>query len=124
MANTEAPFSISFKTARSTLITVRGDSHDELALNLAKMALPLSTEDGPASVIDMIREIEAGLSSAPNGVGGPAPQAASQGQQQASLTPPCKECGGATTEKSGSGKRGPWKGYFCTVNKDHAVQWA
>lgn len=122
MANsTESPYSVSFKTARSTLITVRGESHDELASNLAMMSIPISTPDGPESVVDMIGEIERALAASP---GAQASQGASQPAQQSSLTPPCKVCSGVTTEKSGTGKRGPWKGYFCTVNKEHEVQWA
>ena len=123
MANTEAPYSISFKTAKSTLITVRGDDHEELVLNLAKMSLPIRTEDGPASPIDMIKEIEASIGGPAAGGGQQAAQGGSQAQQ-GSLTPPCPTCGGATAEKSGAGRRGPWKGFFCTVNKDHAPQWA
>jgi hypothetical protein len=122
LPNTEAPFSISFRTAKATLITVRGDSNEELVLNLAKMSLPISTEDGPASAIDMIRDIEASIAGPAAGGSQPAPDGA--GSQQASLTPPCKTCGGQSAEKSGTGKRGPWKGYFCTVNKDHDPQWA
>jgi hypothetical protein len=120
MATTEAPYSISFKTQRSTLITVRGETHDELATRLAMMSIPISTPDGPESVVDMIGEIERALTGSSSGG---ASQGASQPAQQSSLTPPCKTCGGATTEKTGTGKRGPWKGYFCSV-QGHDVQWA
>lgn len=121
MATTESPFSISFKTNRSTLITVRGDSHDELASRLALMSIPISTPDGPESVVDMIIAIEESIGGS---TGGTPAQGASRPAQQSSLTPACKTCGGVTAEKSGTSKRGNWKGYFCTVNKDHDPEWA
>lgn len=35
----------------------------------------------------------------------------------------CKQCGSPTVFKQGTSKAGkPWRGYFCTVEKDH-VSW-
>lgn len=119
----ESPFSITFKTGRSTLITVRGDTASALADNLASMSDPLGQgPDGPETVISVLKAIESeisGSSAAPSGGSG-----GGSSSQQASLTPVCKVCNGPTTEKSGNGRRGPWKGYFCDTNKDHEVQWA
>jgi len=36
---------------------------------------------------------------------------------------PCKACGGATVFKTGTSAKGIWRGYFCTVNKDHTPAW-
>lgn len=116
---TESPYSMTFKTGRGNLFTVRGDDAETLAANLAAASSPVSTDDGPMSVLDMIREIEASLS-------GVAPQAPQPAQAaQGALTPPCPTCGGNTAERKGTGKSGPWTGYFCNSgDKSHKVQWA
>lgn len=118
MSNTtESPYSMTFKTGRGNLFTVRGDDAEALAHNLAQASLPVSTEDGPMSVLDMIREIESSLSGS-SASGGAA-------QAQGSLTPSCPTCGGSTQEKSGTGSKGPWTGYFCNSgDKSHRVTWA
>lgn len=122
MSSTEAPYSLSFKTNRGTLVTVRGESHAELATNLSMLLVAVGTDDGPMSVMDIIADIEKAMggSQAPQGGGGaPAPA-----QAQVSLTPACETCGGETTEKTGVNRQGrAWKGYFCKVNKDHPVKW-
>lgn len=117
MSNTtESPYSMTFKTGKGNLFTVRGDDAETLAFNLAQASLPVSTDDGPMSVLDMIREIESSLS-------GGAAQAAQTAQ--GGLLPSCPTCGGSTEQKSGTGSKGPWTGYFCsTGDKSHKVSWA
>lgn len=117
MSNTtESPYSMTFKTGKGNLFTVRGDDAETLAHNLAAASAPVSTDDGPMSVLDMIREIEASLG------GGSAPAAQTA---QGGFTPACPTCGGSTEQKSGTGKNGPWTGYFCTTgDKSHKVTWA
>lgn len=119
MANsTEAPYSVTFRSPKGTLITVRGETAEELGFNLAHASLPIDPEG--ATVLGMIAEIDGALS----GVGEHHGQhEAPQGQQQGSLNPTCPTCGGPTTEKSGTGAKGPWRGYFCPT-KGHQVTWA
>lgn len=121
MSNTtESPYSMTFKTGKGNLFTVRGDDAQTLAFNLAAASLPVSTDDGPQSVLDMIREIEASLSGSSAGGSQQAAQTV-----QGGFTPPCPTCGGSTEQKSGTGKNGPWTGYFCnTGDKSHKVTWA
>lgn len=121
--HTEAPYSMTFKTTKGNLFTVRGGTAEELATNLAFASVPIATEDGPASVLDMVAEIEKHLSGTVTPGG---PPAVTQGsyQPQASLTPACPTCGGATSERKGTNSKGPWTGYFCNSGqKDHKVTW-
>lgn len=115
-ADTESPYSVSFKTQRGTLVSVRGRDEAELSDRLASLSTPLPPEGG--TVLDMIREIDGALGGAgAASSGGGAPFNGGQ-QQQQSLNP-CPVCGGATQFKEGDNSRGHWKGYFCQVNKDH-----
>ena len=116
MSHTEAPYSMTFKTGKGNLFTVRGATADELAANLAMASVPVATEDGPTSVLDMISEIERHLTGVPFSGGQQAAQA-----PQGSLSPVCPDCKGPTTEKGGTGKRGPWRAYFCVNGTGHTV---
>ncbi|TVZ01225.1 hypothetical protein EAS64_33645 [Trebonia kvetii] len=112
----EEPLSVSFKTQRGTLISVRGRNAPEWADRLAMISAPIGEEG--ESVLDMIAAIDATLAgssassdSAPfNG-----------GQQQQEVTPPCPDCGGRTEKREGTSKSTgkPYKGFFCSVNRDH-----
>ena len=45
-------------------------------------------------------------------------------QPQATPQVACSVCGGVAEFKQGTSKTGkPWKGYFCTVDKDHEPRW-
>lgn len=110
-AKAESPYSLSFKSQRGTLITVRGDTPDELAARLTALSEPLPPD--ASSVLELVAVVDAALS------GAAASQGGGQQQQQQSLTPKCETCGGATVERSGTNARGAWKGYFCQVDKDH-----
>ena len=121
--STESPYSVSFKTQRGTMITIRGDDHENLITNLAMASVPVGPEGTTA--LEMIGSIDAALGGgAASGGQAQGHQSQAQSQPQGSLNPKCKTCGGDTTEKSGTGKRGPWRGWFCNVNKDHAPEWA
>lgn len=124
--HTEAPYSMTFKTSKGNLFTVRGATAEELATNLALASVPVATDDGPTSVLDMIREIESSLTGATAGGSQPSNVVQFPAQQgQGSLTPPCPTCGGSTSERKGTGSKGPWVGYFCnTGDKAHKVSWA
>jgi hypothetical protein len=116
---TESPYSVTFKSGRGTLITVRGDDHEELIERLALASAPVGPD---GTLLEMIGSIDDALGGGAASSGGSPAAAAPQGGQ-GSLSPACKTCGGATQERSGTGRKGPWKGHFCTVNKDHPVNW-
>lgn len=121
---TESPFSVTFKSPKGgTLITVRGDTQEELGSHMAGLSLPVDPDGG--SVLDMIKAIDAALSEGSGG-GGQAPQGGGGQQRQQSLNPPCPTCQGPTIEKTGTGQKGPWRGYFCadTSSRGHQVTWA
>jgi hypothetical protein len=105
----ESPYSVSFKTRNSTLISIRGRDAEELAERLGLLSLPVG--DDADTVLDMIAAIDKSLH---GGSQDAAPQ-------QRSLTPPCETCGGPTEEKSGTSKASgkPYKGYFCLNDRDH-----
>jgi hypothetical protein len=125
MANTtESPFSVTFKSPKGgTLITVRGDTQEELGAHMAGLSLPIDPEGG--TVLDMIKAIDAALTDSPPFNGGQvAPQGGGGQQAQQSLLPACPDCGSPTVEKTGNGQRGPWRGAFCTSGaKGHKVTW-
>jgi hypothetical protein len=121
----ESNYSVSFKTSRGTLITVRGDGHEELITNLAMASVPVGPDGTTA--LEMIGQIDAALAGGAASSGGQQSQGSQQtppAAPQGSLSPKCETCGGETLEKNGTSKRGPWRGYFCQVNKDHPVKWA
>lgn len=129
MANTtESPFSVTFKSPKGgTLITVRGDTQEELGTHMAGLSLPIDPEGG--TVLDMIKAIDSALSEGSSGGGFQAPQGGGgqqNQQQQQSLNPPCPTCNGPTIEKTGTGQKGPWRGYFCadSNSRGHQVTWA
>jgi hypothetical protein len=128
---TEAPYSITFKTPRGNLFTIRGNDARELGVNLN--AAP---EEG---LLALISQIEIILSGQAGGSGGGTParvgpastaaeqpsaltQAVSQELPSGFGTPKCIECGGETrfaqegiSKKSGK----PYKRYACVVNQLH-----
>ena len=110
--DTESPYSVSFKTPASTLISVRGRDAEELAERLGLLSEPLPPEGG--TVLEMIKAIDASIKG-----GGDAPF--DGGQRQQALTPACKTCGAPTEERTGTSKSSgkPYKGYFCTRDRDH-----
>lgn len=129
MAMTEAPYSITFKTPRGNLFTVRGNDARDLGSNLN--AAP---EEG---LLALIVQIESTLASTPGSVvasrpSAVAPRAAATAAAPASTggqelpsgfgAPRCVECDEPTrfdregvSQKSGK----PYKRYLCTGNPTH-----
>jgi hypothetical protein len=109
---------VSFKSKNSTLISIRGRDHEELAERLGLLSAPIGAEGD--TVLDMIAAIDRDL----HGAQAAASSGGQQSQQQRSLTPPCATCGAETEEKSGTSKSSgkPYKGYFCTRDRDHKPQ--
>jgi hypothetical protein len=115
--DTESPYSVSFKTRNSTLISIRGRDAEELGERLGLLSAPVGREGD--SVLDMISAIDGSLHGGSGAAS--APFEGGQVQQQRSLTPPCEACGGDTELRSGTSRSSgkAYKGYFCTVNRDH-----
>lgn len=130
----ESNYSVTVRTPKGNLVTVRADNALDWVANLNAAAT--------SGALAVISQIEASLEG-----GNPTTQPASgghqesQGQQsaqtataggqssqsQGSLNPQCEQCGGSTIEKSGTSSRGPWRGYFCvnsTKENKHPVIWA
>lgn len=145
MSMTEAPYSITFKTPKGNLFTIRGNTAGELKANLN--AAP---DEG---VITLISQIEATLAGQPkaSAASRPAnPTPAASGEQRASQAQPsaspvtaadqssqqlpegmgepaCETCGGPTRfDKAGiSQKSGlPYRRYLCTANQLHRATFA
>jgi len=125
MPSTEAPISITVKTAAGSLVTVRAESGEELD---QVVALSL------ASVSSAVAELEAAVRGS-NAAVPPNPQVASiaaqfngvvqpQNSFDAPINPPSMGAGsracphGTMTRIHGlTGKFGPYKGYFCPAKQ-------
>ena len=113
----EEPYSVTFKSKNSTLISIRGRNAGELAERLTLLSEPLPPEGG--TVLELISAIDRSLHDGRDET----PVSGGQ-QQQQSLTPPCATCGAPTEERSGTSKASgkPYKGYFCIRDRDHKPQ--
>lgn len=144
----EAAFSVTFTPGKPPLITVRGATADEYRANIEAM-----NEVTPGGTLgDLIRntnDLIQGMQAIQDGMGGRTTTVSHQnnsqqrgngnwqggrggqsneppfnGGSQGSLTPDCLSCGAPTQYKEGQGKRGPYKGYFCTApNSRCTPQW-
>ena len=112
----EANYSVTVKTLKGNLVTVRGDTADEWKANLEAAST--------SGALGVIKQIEAGLAAA--AAAQPAePAKPAQELPQGFTNPPCSTCGGATephpTKHEGtspqSGK--PYKRYVCTTSQLH-----
>ena len=129
MSSAEANYSVTFKTPKGNLITVRGDSALDWVANL--------NAAGSGGALGIISQIEASLSgqatpspaplapaSAPDvtyvGPGSHAPKPSQELPEGYGVK--CTECGGATrfVQEGRSKQSGqPYKRYACTVNQLH-----
>jgi len=123
VSSTEADFSVTVKTPKGNLVTVRGDSADEWLANL--------NAAGASGALGVIAQIEASLSgqSFPVTASTAGPQPAARTPSQPAQELPagfaevkCVECQAptrlvqeGTSKKSGN----PYKRYSCTVNQLH-----
>jgi hypothetical protein len=111
----EANYSVTFKTPRGNLLTVRGDTADEWKGNLAAA--------GESGALIVIAGIEASLSGSPAPAQPSQPRAAQSGQELPSgFDVKCETCGGpAKLVQEGTSKRSglPFKRYSCTTNALH-----
>ena len=128
MANsTEAPYSVSFKTQRGTMVTVRGDSHGNLYDNLVSASIPVGDNGG--TILDMIATIDLALSPGMAALGArpvpvsPVGLVPEQGDLPvADLLVNCDTCGcPASFQQEGFSKQSgkPYKRYGCTVSQLH-----
>jgi hypothetical protein len=129
MASTEANFSVTFKTPRGNLVTVRGDNTTDWVFHLDDAA-----KSGALGVITQIENTLAGQPKAP-GASPVAQAAAAKAAAEAKPAstddqelpggfgaPKCETCGADTRfDKEGvsqnSGK--PYKRYTCTTSQLH-----
>lgn len=127
MSNTtESPYSVTFKTGKGNLFTTRGDTASEMVARLMDASMPVTTDDGPMSVLDVIRDVE-------NSLPGVAAAGAQQHSQdgQGTLHGTCDICGAAVENTAqGTGKYGPWTRYDCPsgdhtgwLQKNGSVKW-
>ena len=125
MSSTEASFSVTVKTPKGNLVTVRGDTAADWVAHL--------TQAGESGALGIIAQIEASL------VGQPAParpapaapgpsenwQSTKQPAQELPAgfgVPPCGVCGAPTRfDKEGVSKQSgtPYKRYLCTTDTSH-----
>jgi hypothetical protein len=133
MAMTEAPFSVTLKTPRGNLVTVRADSALDWLANLQAAG-----KSGALSEISSIETFLAGQanptrpSGAPSGppataVAPSSPSSSGQELPSGFGTPKCVECGGETrfAQEGVSKKSGKaYKRYACTANQLHKSTFA
>jgi hypothetical protein len=138
VASTEANYSVTFKTPRGNLVTVRGDDSAQFVSNLDDAA--------KSGALGVIKQIEDTLAGQPKASAAPAaaPAAdpavpataaapsnpASQGDQQLPAgmgEPACETCGGPTRfDKEGRSQKSglPYRRYLCTTNQLHRATFA
>lgn len=124
-------------------VVFHGDSVDEAGQLLGEFrqrglfgnvkAAAQEFAQAPTTAAQAVANVQAAIPGSqvvPQAASAPALPATYPPHQQASLGPACGVCGGPTEEKSGTGRRGPWKGHFCINSKNlpqndrHPVQWA
>lgn len=88
-------------------LTVRGDTYNEIASNLAEVGL------NPDAIFGEPSPVASGPQQDANGAW------SNPGAQQATSVPGGPMCQhGARVENSGRSARGPWKAWFCPLDRD------
>jgi hypothetical protein len=119
--STESTFVVNVKTRIGTIVTVRGDDYDTLQVNILK-----AIEGGVDKTISALEEAVIGegaqVAYATKALGAtvvgstnsfaPVPPASSGGAP----APSCPH--GAMVHRSGSGAKGPWQAWMCSLPKE------
>ena len=122
--STESTYVVNVKTALGTIVTVRGDTAQELANNINEFE-----QNAVALSVSALEQLLAGKPAAPTVASVASALGATVVEEKpatfapippAASTPVAggRECKhGTMTYRTGQGAKGPWKGYFCPTPK-------
>lgn len=130
---TEKNYVVNVKTKVGTIITVRGDSAEELATNIGSMVTQGINDHvsaleelflGPQTAVGIVKEaLGATVTNVTNFTPVPPPVTAATGGAPAGAGTASRNCiHGSMTKRTGEGQWGPYKAFYCPTPKGTADQ--